>query len=887
MASRTKKTSSKKHTDISKTLLPYKLKSEIISITATGISIIIAASVYTGFGWDFAGDVLKGIFGIGAYILPICIAVFSLCFAAGDKYKIGMFKTLMCIMIFIDIISFIHLVGDGNDVMYAGIWQYTVDLYKNGSAANGGVVGGYIGGIIYYVLKWGAFAVIFSTASVGIVLLTGRSIYDFIGYIYSSLMDTVNKFKDDAPEYEEYYDYEDDYSEYDEPEEKEESERDMPKIDKETKEIKETEDKSGKERNKKKVKKLKMRKSEILYKRYKDRLIIHNGKVVMIDIKKDEAKSKVKLSLITDEIREIRRKRKPEVFKNIEFNDNVVAFLKPDKNTHKEDNKEETEKIKEIQTEKDEINIKSNSDLKNANVNDDIKETFDENEPEIIQAEEQELLTEAAVSKVSEYIFPKLDFLSKNPDAKKQGSKQEILENSRILIKTLKSFNVEAKVTEISKGPTVTRYEISPGEGIKISKILGLADNLALSLAAQSIRIEAPIPGKAAVGIEIPNKEIMSVYLSEVICESKFQSFSSKTAFGLGKDIAGNVIVKDIAKMPHLLIAGATGSGKSVCINTLIMSILYKSAPEDVRLIMVDPKVVELSVYNGIPHLLVPVVTEPDKAAGALNWAVSEMMDRYDKFAEMGTRNLEGYNRKIEKSGGKKIPQIIIIIDELADLMMVAAKEVESSICRLAQLARAAGIHLIIATQRPSVDVITGLIKANIPSRIAFAVSSATDSRTILDSGGAEKLLGKGDMLLKAVDMNKALRIQGAFVSDREVERIVDFIKEKNKCDYDDEVISKIESSCMENDSISADKTPISDDELINEAIEFVVNKGSASISMLQRRFKIGYNRAARIMDELEERGIVGADTKTSKQRQVLMDKYQWQEYSDRHSDYI
>ncbi len=887
MVSRTKKAGSKKHAGISKTLLPYKLKSEIISITATGIRIIIAASVYTGFGWDFAGDLLKGIFGIGAYILPICIAVFSLCFAAGDKYKIGMFKTLMCIMIFIDIISFMHLVGDGNDVMYADIWQYTVDLYKNGSAVNGGVVGGYIGGIIYYVLKWGAFAVIFSTVSVGIVLLTGRSIYDFIGYIYSSIIDTVNKFKDDTLEYEEYYEYEDDYLEY-EPREKNETKTDMPKGDKETKEIKETEDKNikerdGKEKNKKKVKKLKMRKSEILYKRYKDRLIMHNGKVVMIDIKKDDTKSKVKLSLITDEIREIRRKRKPEVFKNIEFNDNVVAFLKPDK-TNEENNKEkETENIENTQTEKDEINTKSDSDLKSENVEDDIKE---ENEPEIIQAEKQELLTEAAVSEVSEYVFPKLEFLAKNPDAKTHGSKQEILENSRILIKTLKSFNVEAKVTEISKGPTVTRYEIAPGEGIKISKILGLADNLALSLAAQSIRIEAPIPGKAAVGIEIPNKEIMSVYLSEVICESKFQSFSSKTAFGLGKDIAGNVIVKDIAKMPHLLIAGATGSGKSVCINTLIMSILYKSAPEDVRLIMVDPKVVELSVYNGIPHLLVPVVTEPDKAAGALNWAVSEMMDRYDKFAKMGTRNLEGYNRKIQKSGEKKIPQIIIIIDELADLMMVAAKEVESSICRLAQLARAAGIHLIIATQRPSVDVITGLIKANIPSRIAFAVSSVTDSRTILDSGGAEKLLGKGDMLLKSVDMNKALRIQGAFVSDREVERIVDFIKEKNKCDYDNDVINKIESSSMEDDSISADKT-ISDDELINEAIKFVVNKGSASISMLQRRFKIGYNRAARIMDELEDRGIVGADTKTSKQRQVLMDKYQWQEYSDRHSDYI
>ncbi len=512
-------------------------------------------------------------------------------------------------------------------------------------------------------------------------------------------------------------------------------------------------------------------------------------------------------------------------------------------------------------------------------------------EPQIFQAEKQNLVNENQAEKEvpkKEYVFPPISYLEKNPVVPSQSSREEIIENSNILVRTLKSFNVDAKVIEISKGPTVTRYELSPAEGIKVSKILGLADNLAMSLAAKSIRIEAPIPGKAAVGIEIPNKEVTSVYLSEVICDPAFQNFKSKVAFGLGKDITGNVIVADIAKMPHMLIAGRTGSGKSVCINTLIASILYKSTPEEVKLIMVDPKVVELSIYNGIPHLLIPVVTEPEKAAGALNWAVSEMMNRYELFAKTNSRNLVGYNNYCVEHGLEKIPQIIIIIDELADLMMVASKEVEASICRLAQLARAAGIHLIIATQRPSVDVITGLIKANIPSRIAFAVSSATDSRTILDMGGAEKLLGMGDMLFKSVsvDSDKPVRIQGAFISDKDVERIVEFIKENNPFTYDESLIEKITSTTAGGKEDS-DKGSDDSDELIDEAIEFVVRKGSASGSMLQRKFKIGYNRAARIMDELADRGIIGPETGNSKPRAVLMNRYEFEDYMQRRSEYI
>lgn len=525
-----------------------------------------------------------------------------------------------------------------------------------------------------------------------------------------------------------------------------------------------------------------------------------------------------------------------------------------------------------------------NKNLSSKNIDKSEEKSQNINEPIIIKPNIEKMVTNLQAEEENvkkEYVFPKLTFLSKNPNESNENNDMELRENSYILVKTLKSFNVNAQVINISKGPSVTRYELSIEDGIKVSKILGLADNLALSLAASSIRIEAPIPGKSAVGIEIPNKEVKSVFLSEVICAEKFQKFPSKVAFGLGKDITGNVIVTDIAKMPHMLIAGATGSGKSVCINTLITSILYKANPDEVKLMMIDPKVVELSVYNGIPHLLTPVVTEPEKAAGVLNWAVSEMMERYNLFAQTGTRNLIGYNTLKEEIGEEKLPQIIIIIDELADLMMVAAKEVEASICRLAQLARAAGIHLIIATQRPSVDVITGLIKANIPSRIAFAVSSGTDSRTVLDTVGAEKLLGKGDMLFRSVDMNKPLRIQGAFISDKEVEHIVTFIKENSSPNYDESIINKIETSTKSNDNMSS----ASSDELTEDVIAFLVKKGKASTSMIQRQFRIGYNRAARIIEELEDRGIVSSEN-GSKQRDVLMDRYQYEEYQNRYNNY-
>ncbi len=489
----------------------------------------------------------------------------------------------------------------------------------------------------------------------------------------------------------------------------------------------------------------------------------------------------------------------------------------------------------------------------------------------VIENEIQSIMSEAPSP--DSYQFPNINLLKENNTTTSSASRTQIYENSKKLEQTLKSFGVEARVVEVSKGPTVTRYELSPGPGVKVSKISGLADDLALNLAAVGIRIEAPIPGKSVVGIEIPNKEIQPVFIREVIDDQAFRNYPSKLAFALGKDIAGNTVITDIAKMPHLLVAGSTGSGKSVCINTLITSILYKARPDEVKLLMIDPKVVELSVYNGIPHLLIPVVTDPKKAAGALNWAVVEMNNRYKYFAEAAVRDLKGYNNwKMEQGDTDLLPQIVIIIDELADLMMAAPGEVEESICRLAQMARAAGLHIIIATQRPSVDVITGLIKANIPSRLAFAVSSGTDSRTVLDAVGAEKLLGKGDMLFNPVGLSKPQRIQGAFISDKEVEAIVTYLKSQCEHEYDPQMVEEITSTA------GGGNTSGECDELLVEAVDFMLEKDKASVSMLQRRFRVGYNRAARLMEEIEGRGIVGPED-GSKPRKILMSRSEWYEY--------
>jgi S-DNA-T family DNA segregation ATPase FtsK/SpoIIIE len=505
-------------------------------------------------------------------------------------------------------------------------------------------------------------------------------------------------------------------------------------------------------------------------------------------------------------------------------------------------------------------------------------------EAETVQVEQSIKEQEQQPKKV--YKIPPMNLLTKG---KKGGgdSDAQLRATAQKLEQTLQNFGVRVHVTNASCGPSVTRYELQPEQGVKVSKIVGLADDIKLNLAAADIRIEAPIPGKAAVGIEVPNQENTAVMLRDLLESGEFKNSTANIPFAVGKDISGKTMIADIAKMPHLLVAGATGSGKSVCINTLIMSILYHADPEEVKLIMVDPKVVELSVYNGIPHLLIPVVTDPKKAAGALNWAVAEMMKRYQLFAQQNVRDLKGYNEKIaqmtEEGAPKKLPKIVIIVDELADLMMVAPGEVEGAICRLAQLARAAGLHLIIATQRPSVNVITGLIKANMPSRIAFSVSSGVDSRTIIDMNGAEKLLGKGDMLFYPTGYPKPVRVQGSFVSDKEVQKVVDYLIEHNgNASYSEEVEEHVNSDLPSPvpgiQGAGVQDNANEQDAYFADAGRLIIEKEKASIGMLQRMFKIGFNRAARIMDQLASAGVVGEEVGT-KPRKVLMTKEEFEQY--------
>lgn len=559
----------------------------------------------------------------------------------------------------------------------------------------------------------------------------------------------------------------------------------------------------------------------------------------------------------------------------IEQDDIDATGVEALKNLERRDSAAKTSKSPEAQTEK-EVSVKEPASGKQSASQTASAAGSTADEPLVVEETEP----------IKQYEFPSTELLTK-PKASKVISEEELSETAMKLQTTLDSFGVRVTVNNVSCGPAVTRYELLPEQGVKVSKITSLADDIKLNLAAADVRIEAPIPGKAAVGIEVPNKENSTVFLRELLESKEFNAHSSKVAFAVGKDIGGQTVVTDIAKMPHLLIAGATGSGKSVCINTLIMSILYKADPKDVKLIMVDPKVVELSVYNGIPHLMIPVVTDPKKASAALNWAVMEMTDRYNKFAELGVRDLKGYNERVDQAAAqgleeekyKRLPQIVIIVDELADLMMVAPGEVEDSICRLAQLARAAGLHLVIATQRPSVNVITGVIKANIPSRIAFAVSSAIDSRTILDGAGAEKLLGKGDMLFFPSGYSKPVRVQGAFVSDNEVSAVVDFLK--SQCDgstVNTDIMNKITAMPSASENGSDGGSSGGNDEYFADAGKLIIEKDKASIGMLQRAYKIGFNRAARIMDQLADAGVVGPEEGT-KPRKVLMTAEEFENY--------
>ena len=608
-----------------------------------------------------------------------------------------------------------------------------------------------------------------------------------------------------------------------------------------------------------------------------------------------------KISEVMEESSEIKERNKSKHYK--EDDDEHIIGLKERKETKKEKRLREKLEKEKAASDVEQLQIKLNTEPEKSKLfnidkeNRIFKKDKEENKqaPEFIedplfkkQQEQKEdktkevLQLEHTISAEDEndknYEFPPLTLLSQGETKGLKGGKRALTDTASKLQKTLYSFGVSAKVENVSVGPAITRYELKPSEGVRVSKIANLADDIALNLAAKTIRIEAPIPGKQAVGIEVPNEESEMVHIRDILDTDEFKNHKSKLAFALGKDVSGTAVVTDIAKMPHVMIAGATGSGKSVCINTLISSIIYKAKPSEVKLIMIDPKIVELSVYNGIPHLLIPVVTDPKKAAGALAWAVQEMENRYLMFAEKGVRDLKGYNEAVEKDNNiGKLSHIVIIIDELADLMMVAKGDVEDAICRLAQKARAAGMHLVIATQRPSVDVITGLIKANIPSRIAFAVSSQVDSRTILDQVGAEKLLGKGDMLFFPTGAPKPVRIQGAFISDKEVEKVVNFVKANGgETTYRDDITEYIEKANSTDKEIEEGALDDNEaDPLLNEAIETVIETGQASTSFIQRKFKVGYARAGRIIDQMEERGIISG-YQGSKPREVLMTKERW-----------
>ncbi len=735
---------------------------EIISIIIIAISFLIMLSLFSSAGivGFVIKNVLNGMFGVGAYLLPFIFLAFGVYFFLTENKIISMAKIYATIIIFFCAIVLMHIINFmPNENLTGGFLDYISFNYINGSANNGGLMGAIIGDLFINILgKIGAYIFLSATTLISIIMLTNKSFFKFLSRVLNGL-------------------------------------------------------------SKKNSRSLK--------------------------IKKDKTKTLPPMQ---------KKISKPKFFTIEEKK--VTKKESINENNTPENDLNETKKV-------DTVDVKLFGDYEE----NDIEETKSELKCELNMDEQ----TQQDDYDFSEYQFPPIDLLNKNTSNVNLSSRSQILETSKKLEETLKSFNVDAKVVEISKGPTVTRYELAPGKGVKVSKIASLADDLALSLAAAGIRIEAPVPGKSVVGIEVPNEKVDMVYIREIIASNEFQDFPAKLTFGIGRDISGKVAVCDISKMPHLLIAGATGSGKSVCVNTIITSILYKARPDEVKLLLIDPKVVELGIYNGIPHLLIPVVTDPQKAASALNWAVKEMTRRYELFAENNVRDMKGYNEsKIEKNETDLLPQIVIIIDELADLMMVSSKEVESSICRLAQMARAAGLYLIIATQRPSVDVITGLIKANVPSRLAFSVSSGTDSRTILDMTGAEKLLGKGDMLFSPMGSNKPQRIQGAFISDKEVESVVAFIKQNKTDEVDPLMIEEITcASKFEDDDEEMD-------EFFEPSINLIMKKGKASTSMLQRQFRIGYNRAARIMEELEARGIVGPED-GSKPRQILMTNFEWE----------
>ncbi len=863
----------------------------------------------SNFGWcgvvgNFFARFMFGLFGITEYILPLYVFLTS-AFLLSNGAKKTVVNRVLCVGLFIVAAAFIAQLTAGADHMTAKL------LYDQGAQEKKG--GGFILGGLLVVLynligKPGAIIVIALLIIIGIIVVLNVSLIDFAKQRSAQFKNRYNAL------------YEDDEDEID-PEAALEAKR-RTKLDN----IKVEQEKPvvSVKKKKKKVKNRKVEGEEVHELKPLPHEDLFNPNLTLQDAK-DVSEGYVDLSLL--------KKKKGGV---TELR-SAKADIPPVPDTPKEETVDFFERPEYTQsTAEDQAGEKNLSDELLAKTDDydaaatEVYHPFDGVEtsktaPDISEPATDAMLpeadgepvTEAATRKrkktkeseqemlserdqiaetiqenseqkpIKEYKFPPLKLLKSGRGKGTKSNEASVRETAMKLKSTLENFGVNVTVTDYSCGPSVTRYELQPEQGVKVSKITNLADDIKLNLAAADIRIEAPIPGKPAVGIEVPNKESQPVFFRDLLESDNFQKFPSNIAFAVGKDISGQVVVADIAKMPHLLIAGATGSGKSVCINTLIMSILYKAKPDDVKLIMVDPKQVELSIYNGIPHMLIPVVTDPKKAAGALNWAVLEMTNRYQLFAQYNVRNLQGYNEKVKAVTGteegnedlKKLPQIVIIVDELADLMMVAHGEVEDAIVRLSQLARAAGIHLVIATQRPSVDVITGLIKANVPSRIAMTVSSGVDSRTILDMNGAEKLLGKGDMLFYPTGYPKPVRVQGAFLSDDEIADVVDFLKEESgEVTYDESISNEIANTKVGGSGGGTSSAEPEYDDYFVDAGKFIIGKDKASIGMLQRVYKIGFNRAARIMDQLSEAGVVGPEEGT-KPRKVLMSMEEFENY--------
>lgn len=837
-------------------------KNEIYLFVYLAVAVFLLCS---NFGWcgvvgDFFARIFFGLFGSVAYILPVYL-FFSAAFLLSNGAQKTIVKRVLCVGIFLVVVAFICQMITGADDMTVKI------LYQNGAAdkRGGGVI---LGGILVLLYKLigltGSVIVTILLTVIGIIIVLDVSIIDLV-------KESFYREPDDDEDYSEDFDFEEKQPvkgqnkdvlnsiKVLEPEGKKKSKRTKNKIvhDEEVHELKP------------------LPASDILLEDAQNQSEFDkNGRSMSEDFFN-------KPEFVQRELQNADQTSMSGIPEDIQSGENVteLAPVKRRRKKTKESNAEMLEARDDITRE-----INMTSEASASGMDTQHKQETKMSVKEMPLSDSEIEIKDDTI--VREYQFPPIELLKKAKSSSGNGNENSVRETAMKLKSTLENFGVNVTITNYSCGPSVTRYELQPEQGVKVSKIVNLADDIKLNLAAADIRIEAPIPGKAAIGIEVPNKESQAVYFRDLLESDNFKKFPSNIAFAVGKDISGQVIVADIAKMPHLLVAGATGSGKSVCINTLIMSILYKAKPDDVKLIMVDPKQVELSIYNGIPHMLIPVVTDPKKAAGALNWAVMEMTNRYQLFAQYNVRNLQGYNEKVKTVTGteegndelKKLPQIVIIVDELADLMMVAHGEVEDAIVRLSQLARAAGIHLIIATQRPSVDVITGLIKANVPSRIAMTVSSGVDSRTILDMNGAEKLLGKGDMLFYPTGYPKPVRVQGAFLSDDEIAGVVDFLKAQNgEGTYDEKISQEIASTKVGSSGGSASSEPEYDDYFV-DAGKFIIGKDKASIGMLQRVYKIGFNRAARIMDQLSDAGVVGPEEGT-KPRKVLMTMEEFENY--------